>query len=44
MGFLRKVGKKIKKGLKIVFGGKFGKIIGGIGLALSFWNGAKFFI
>ena len=29
MGFLRKVGKKIKKGLKKVFGGKFGKIIGG---------------
>ena len=42
MGFLRKVGKKIKKGLKKVFGGKFGKIIGGIGLALSFWNGANF--
>ena len=42
MGFLRKVGKKIKKGLKKVFGGKFGKIIGGIGLALRFSNGANF--
>ena len=41
MGFLRKVGKKIKKGVKKLMGGKFGKILGGIGLALTFWGGAN---
>jgi hypothetical protein len=41
MGFLRKVGKKIKKGMGKLFGSKFGKIIGGIGLAMLFWGGAS---
>ena len=41
MGFLRKVGRKIKKGVKKLFGGKFGKILGGIGLAMMFWGGAN---
>lgn len=41
MGFLRKVGKKIKKGVKKLLGGKFGKLIGGIGLAMMFWGGAN---
>jgi len=41
MGFLRKVGKKIKKGVKKLFGSKFGKILGGIGLAMMFWGGAN---
>ena len=34
MGFLRKVGRKIKKKVNKLFGSKFGKIIGGIGLSL----------
>jgi len=34
MGFLRKIGRKIKKKVNKLFGGKFGKIIGGIGLSL----------
>jgi len=41
MGFLRKVGKKIKKGVSKLLGGKFGKILGGIGLAMMFWGGAN---
>jgi len=41
MGFLRKVGKKIKKGVNKLLGGKFGKILGGIGLAMMFWGGAN---
>lgn len=41
MGFLRKIGKKIKKKVKKLFSGKFGKILGGIGLALTFWGGAN---
>ena len=41
MGFLRKVGKKIKKGVSKLLGGKFGKILGGIGLAMMFWGGAS---
>ena len=41
MGFLRKIGKKIKKGVKKLMGGKFGKILGGIGLAMTFWGGAN---
>src|SRR6056300_2106018 len=41
MGLLRKVGKKIKKGVKKLFGSKFGKILGGIGLAMMFWGGAN---
>lgn len=41
MGFLRKVGRKIKKGVKKLFGGKFGKILGGIGLSMMFFGGAN---
>jgi len=41
MGFLRKVGKKIKNGVSKLLGGKFGKILGGIGLAMMFWGGAN---
>ena len=41
MGFLRKVGRKIKKGVKKLFGGKFGKILGGIGLTMMFFGGAN---
>jgi len=41
MGWLRKIGKKIKKGVKKLFGGKFGKILGGIGLAMMFFGGAN---
>jgi hypothetical protein len=41
MGFLRKVGRKIKKGVKKLMGGKFGKILGGIGLAMTFMGGAN---
>ena len=41
MGFLRKVGKKIKKGVKKLFSSKFGKILGGIGLSMilkDYWD------
>ena len=41
MGFLRKVGRKIKKKVNKLFGSKFGKIIGGIGLSMMFFGGAK---
>ena len=41
MGFLRKVGRKIKKGVKKLFGSKFGKILGGIGLSMMFLGGAN---
>ena len=41
MGFLRKVGRKIKKKVNKLFGGKFGKIIGGIGLSMMFFGGAQ---
>ena len=41
MGWLRKIGKKFKKGIKKLFGGKFGKILGGIGLAMMFFGGAN---
>lgn len=41
MGFLRKVGRKIKKGVKKLFGSKLGKIIGGIGLSMMFFGGAN---
>ena len=34
MGFLRKVGRKIKKGVKKLFSSKFGSLIGGIGLSM----------
>ena len=41
MGFLRKVGRKVKRGMNKLFGSKFGKIIGGIGLAMMFYTGAS---
>ena len=41
MGFLRKVGRKIKKKVNKLFGSKFGSIIGGIGLSMMFFGGAK---
>tara|TARA_R100001509_G_C4763591_1_gene180582 strand:- start:39 stop:656 length:618 start_codon:yes stop_codon:yes gene_type:complete len=41
MGFLRKVGRKIKKGIKKLFSSKFGKILGGVGLSLMFLGGAN---
>tara|TARA_Y100001937_G_scaffold107917_1_gene151052 strand:- start:322 stop:1080 length:759 start_codon:yes stop_codon:yes gene_type:complete len=41
MGFLRKVGRKIKKGVKKLFKSKIGRILGGIGLSMIFWGGAK---
>ena len=41
MGFLRKVGKKIKKGVKKLMRGTFGKVLGGAGLAMMFWGGAN---
>ena len=41
MGFLRKKFKQLKKKVKKLLGGKFGKILGGIGLAMMFWGGAN---
>ena len=41
MGFLRKVGRKIKKGVKKLFKSKIGRILGGIGLSLMFYGGAE---
>ena len=41
MRFLRKVGRKIKKGVKKLFGSKIGKILGGIGLSMMFFSGAN---
>lgn len=41
MGFLRKIGKKIKRGVKKLFKSKIGKILGGIGLSMIFWGGAQ---
>ena len=41
MGFLRKVGRKIKKKVNKLFGGKFGKILGGVGLSMMFFGGAQ---
>ena len=41
MGFLRKKFKQIKKKVKKLLGGKFGKILGGIGMAMMFWGGAN---
>lgn len=41
MGFLRKLGKKIKKGVKKLFKSKIGRILGGIGLSLMFYGGAE---
>lgn len=41
MGFLRKKFKQIKKKVKKLMGGKFGKILGGLGMAMMFWGGAN---
>lgn len=41
MGWLRKIGKKIKKGIKKLFGSKLGRILGGIGLSMMFFGGAN---
>ena len=41
MGFLRKKFKQIKKKVKKLLGGKFGKILGGLGMAMMFWGGAN---
>lgn len=41
MGFLRKVGRKIKRGVKKLFKSKLGRILGGIGLSMIFWGGAQ---
>lgn len=41
MGFLRKVGRKIKRGVKKLFSSKLGRILGGIGLSMIFWGGAQ---
>ena len=34
MGFLRKIGRKIKKGVKKLFSSKIGSFIGSIGLSM----------
>ena len=41
MGFLRKVGRKVNRALSKVFGKKLGNLIGGIGLSMIMWGGAK---
>jgi len=41
MGKLRKIGRKISKSLNKLFGSKFSKIIGGIGLSMMFFGGAN---
>jgi hypothetical protein len=41
MGFFRKKFKQIKKKIKKLLGGKFGKILGGLGMAMMFWGGAN---
>jgi len=48
MGFLRKVGKKIKKGVKKLFSTKLGSLLGGIAISMMLgpvlgraWNGLK---
>ena len=41
MGKLRKIGRKINKSLNKLFGSKFSKIIGGIGLSMMFFGGAQ---
>jgi len=44
MGFLRKLGKKIKKGVKKLFSTKLGRIVGGIGLSMAMgWAAGKLF-
>jgi len=41
MGFLRKVGRKVNRTLVKIFGKKLGNLIGGIGLSMVMWGGAK---
>jgi hypothetical protein len=41
MGWLRKVGRKVNRALSKVFGKKLGSLIGGIGLSMVMWGGAK---
>lgn len=41
MGFLRKVGKKIKKGIKKLFGSKLGRVVGMVGLYFAMGAIAK---
>jgi len=44
MGFLRKLGKKIKKGVKKLFSTRLGRIVGGIGLSMAMgWAAGKLF-
>ena len=44
MGFLRKLGKKIKKGVQKLFSTKLGRIVGGIGLSMAMgWAAGKLF-
>lgn len=51
MGFLRKIGRKVKKGIKKLFGSKIGRVLGTVGLyfalgaaakSLTGWFGSKF--
>ena len=41
MGKLRKIGRKVTRALSKVFGKKLGSLIGGIGLSMVMWGGAK---
>jgi hypothetical protein len=41
MGKLRKIGRKVSRALGKVFGKKLGNLIGGIGLSMIMWGGAK---
>ena len=41
MGYLRKVGRRIKKGLKKVFGSKIGRVLGTVGLYFALGAAAK---
>lgn len=44
MGYLRKVGKKIKKAVQKLFSTKLGRIVGGIGLSMAMgWAAGKLF-
>ena len=41
MGKLRKIGRQVSRALGKVFGKKLGNLIGGIGLSMIMWGGAK---
>ena len=41
MGKLRKIGRQVNRALGKVFGKKLGNLIGGIGLSMVMWGGAK---